>query len=74
MIREAYDVVVIGAGPAGSIAARTCAQAGLRVLLAEKRQEIGSPVRCGEAVGRETVEKFPYRPTRIAESVAELEV
>ena len=37
-----YDVVVIGAGPAGSIAARTCAQAGLRVLLAEKRQEIGS--------------------------------
>src|SRR5512136_1689409 len=53
-----YDVVVIGAGPAGSIAARTCAQAGLRVLLAEKRQEIGSPVRCGEAVGRETVERF----------------
>jgi digeranylgeranylglycerophospholipid reductase len=58
MIRDAYDVVVVGAGPAGSIAARTCAQAGLRVLLAEKRQEIGSPVRCGEAVGRETVEKF----------------
>jgi digeranylgeranylglycerophospholipid reductase len=58
MIRAAYDIVVIGAGPAGSIAARTCAQAGLRVLLAEKRQEIGSPVRCGEAVGRETVEKF----------------
>jgi NagD protein len=23
---------------------------------------------------RETVEKFPYRPTRIVESVAELEV
>jgi len=58
MIRHSYDVVVIGAGPAGSIAARTCAQAGLRVLLAEKRQEIGSPVRCGEAVGRETLEKF----------------
>ena len=58
MIRDSYDVVVIGAGPAGSVAARACAQAGLRVLLAEKRQEIGSPVRCGEAVGRETVEKF----------------
>ena len=58
MIRAAYDVVVIGAGPAGSIAARTCAQAGLRVLLVEKRQEIGSPVRCAEAVGKETVAEF----------------
>ncbi len=53
-----YDVVIIGAGPAGSIAARTCAQAGLRVLLAEKRQEIGSPVRCAEAVGKETVSEY----------------
>jgi len=58
MMREAYDVVVIGAGPAGSIAARTCAQAGLRVLLAEKRQEIGSPVRCAEAAGKETMAEF----------------
>ena len=58
MKRTDYDVVVIGAGPAGSIAARTCAQAGLRVLLAEKRQEIGSPVRCAEAVGKDTVAEF----------------
>lgn len=58
MMREYYDVVVIGAGPAGSIAARTCAQAGLRVLLAEKRQEIGSPVRCAEAAGKETTAEF----------------
>src|SRR5512135_2800905 len=57
-VKTDYDVVVIGAGPAGSIAARTTAQAGLSTLLLEKRQEIGSPVRCGEAVGRETVEKF----------------
>ena len=28
------------------------------MLLAEKRQEIGSPVRCAEAVGSETVAKF----------------
>jgi digeranylgeranylglycerophospholipid reductase len=58
MKRTDYDVVVVGAGPAGSIAARTCAQAGLRVLLAEKRQEIGSPVRCAEAVGKDTVAEF----------------
>ncbi len=69
-MRTEYDVVVIGAGPAGSIAARTCAQAGLRVLLAEKRQEIGSPVRCAEAVGKETLaEFFPLEEKWIAAEV-----
>jgi len=69
-MKNAYDVVVIGAGPAGSIAARTTAQAGLATLLIEKRQEIGSPVRCGEAVGRETVEKFiPLDPRWIASEI-----
>jgi digeranylgeranylglycerophospholipid reductase len=57
-MKPEYDVVVIGAGPAGSIAARTIAQAGLTTLLVEKRQEIGSPVRCAEAIGRETIEQF----------------
>ncbi len=47
-----YDVLVIGAGPAGSIAARTIAQQDLSVLLVEKRQEIGSPVRCAEGASR----------------------
>ena len=69
-MNSAYDVVVIGAGPAGSIAARTTAQAGLATLLIEKRQEIGSPVRCGEAVGRDTVEKFiPLDPKWIAAEI-----
>jgi digeranylgeranylglycerophospholipid reductase len=69
-MKPAYDVVVIGAGPAGSIAARTAAQAGLSTLLIEKRQEIGSPVRCGEAVGRDTLEKFiPLDPMWIAAEI-----
>lgn len=57
-MKNRYDVVVIGAGPAGSVAAATCARAGLSVLLAEKRQEIGSPVRCAEAIGVETITQF----------------
>ncbi|MCL4506231.1 MAG: NAD(P)/FAD-dependent oxidoreductase [Chloroflexi bacterium] len=62
-MKPAYDVVVIGAGPAGSIAARTTAQAGLSTLLIEKRQEIGAPVRCAEAAGRDTLAKFtPLNP------------
>jgi len=47
-----YDVVVVGAGPAGASTARWAAQNGARVLMVEKRQEIGSPVRCGEGVSR----------------------
>ena len=46
------DVVVVGAGPAGSMAAKTAAKAGLDVVLLEKRQEIGDPVRCAEGVSK----------------------
>lgn len=51
-MKNEYDVVVIGAGPAGSIAAKTAALKGLSVLLIEKRQEIGDPVRCAEGVSK----------------------
>ena len=44
------DVLVIGAGPGGSIAAKTAAQKGLDVVLLEKRQEIGEPIRCAEGI------------------------
>ncbi|MDD4652361.1 MAG: NAD(P)/FAD-dependent oxidoreductase, partial [Methanothrix sp.] len=44
------DVIVIGAGPGGSMAAKAAAESGLNVLLLEKRQEIGEPVRCAEGV------------------------
>ncbi len=46
------DVLVVGAGPTGSMAARHAALGGARTLLVEKRQEIGTPVRCGEGVGK----------------------
>jgi digeranylgeranylglycerophospholipid reductase len=56
--RRRYDMVVVGAGPGGSLAAYTAARAGLSVLLLEKRQEIGSPVRCAEGVGHEQLVPF----------------
>jgi digeranylgeranylglycerophospholipid reductase len=46
------DLAVVGAGPGGSMAAKTAAQAGLEVVLIEKRQEIGDPVRCAEGVSK----------------------
>lgn len=38
LARRPWDVVVVGAGPAGSLAAHGCASRGLRVLLVEQRR------------------------------------
>ncbi|MCK4594096.1 NAD(P)/FAD-dependent oxidoreductase [bacterium] len=48
-----YDLIVVGAGPAGSSAAYHAVRSGLSVLLVEKRQQVGLPVRCAEAVGHD---------------------
>jgi len=45
----AYDVIVVGAGPAGSIAAHDCAKQGLKTLLLEKYR-IPREKPCGGAV------------------------
>jgi geranylgeranyl reductase family protein len=47
---ESYDLLIIGAGPGGSSAARAAAREGIRVLLIDKRREIGVPVQCAEFV------------------------
>ena len=57
-INNYYDVVVVGAGPAGSTAARYAADKGVSVLVLEKDREIGVPVRCGEAVSFEGISEF----------------
>ena len=49
-LTESYDIVIIGAGPAGSSAAQAAAQKGTRVLLIDRRQRIGVPVQCAEFV------------------------
>jgi geranylgeranyl reductase family protein len=47
-----FDVIVVGAGTAGCLAAKTMAEAGLKVCLVEnkKKEEIGEKV-CGDALG-----------------------
>ncbi len=58
------DVLVIGAGPAGSMTAKWAAKRGASVLLLEKRQEIGSPVRCGEGMSKEWLREVGITPGR----------
>lgn len=55
------DVVVVGAGPAGSTTARFAAKGGTRVIMIEKRQEIGSPVRCAEGISKPLLEKIDLK-------------
>jgi digeranylgeranylglycerophospholipid reductase len=56
------DVLVIGAGPAGSSAARAAAMNGAKTIFIDKKEEIGNPVKCAEGIGDFL---FPYLPFRI---------
>jgi len=62
------DVLVVGAGPGGSMAAKFAARDGARTLLIEKRQEIGSPVRCAEGIAKGWMKEcaVPMDPSWIA--------
>lgn len=57
-MRTSYDIIVIGAGPAGTTAARFAATHGASVLVLEKDRDVGYPVRCGEAVSHDGVVQF----------------
>ena len=57
-----YDIVVVGSGPAGATTARIAAENGLRVLLLDKRQELGAPIQCSGAVSRHALEEVGIQP------------
>ena len=52
------DVVVIGAGPAGSITARLLAEAGRDVVVLEEHEAIGAPVHCTGLLGFDAFDEF----------------
>ncbi|NNJ51990.1 MAG: NAD(P)/FAD-dependent oxidoreductase [Ignavibacteriaceae bacterium] len=57
-MKTSYDIIVVGAGPAGSMAARFAAEKDVSVLMLEKDRDVGYPVRCGEAISKAGVEEF----------------
>ncbi len=56
--KQEFDVIVIGAGPAGSTAAKFAAENGAKVLILERDREPGIPVRCAEGVSVKGIEPF----------------
>ena len=55
------DVLVVGAGPAGSSAARAAAEAGAKTIFIDKKKEIGVPVQCAEAIGEYLIPFLPFK-------------
>ena len=55
-----YDVIIVGAGPAGSTCARTCAQQGLRTLLLD-RDTFPRAKPCAGAVSLQALSHLDFR-------------
>ena len=58
LFSDKYDLILVGGGPAGSIAAETAAGGGLKTLVLEKDRDIGIPVRCAEAVAAKHLPQY----------------
>ena len=58
---DQVDVLIVGSGPAGSVAARYAAMSGASVMMLERRPQVGVPVRCGEFMpsDEEILNMFP---------------
>jgi digeranylgeranylglycerophospholipid reductase len=56
-----YDVIVVGGGPGGCIAAKEAALGGASAIVLEKDPDIGAPVRCAEGVSTASLLQY-YEP------------
>ncbi|RZN41600.1 MAG: NAD(P)/FAD-dependent oxidoreductase [Methanophagales archaeon ANME-1-THS] len=57
MVMLEYDVVVVGGGPAGCMAAKYAAKGGASTLILEEHAEIGKPVHCAGLISRRAIEE-----------------
>ncbi|PIZ62035.1 MAG: hypothetical protein COY19_11705, partial [Candidatus Marinimicrobia bacterium CG_4_10_14_0_2_um_filter_48_9] len=68
-----FDVIVVGGGPAGSMAAWYAVKGGAKTIILEKDRDIGYPVRCGEAVSDAGLRQFlEPRPSWIASTISKI--
>src|SRR5882762_1709073 len=68
-----FDVLIVGAGPAGSFAAERLAKAGVRVALFDGRPE-GDPKACGGGVTAKALKTWPHLLDAVGRTVSELEM
>lgn len=59
-MQSQFDIIVVGAGPAGSTAAYQLGQAGVKVLLIDKAKEFPREKPCGGGLSARLLDRFPY--------------
>src|SRR5712692_6946261 len=73
MKTEEFDVLIVGAGPAGSFAAERLAKGGASVALFDGRPE-GEPKACGGGVTAKALKAWPQLLNAVGRTVNELEM
>src|SRR5438309_9764835 len=68
-----FDVVIVGAGPAGSFAAERLARAGVRVALFDGRPP-GEPKACGGGVTSKALKAWPHLLEAVGRTIDELDM
>lgn len=64
MVMLDYDVVVVGGGPAGCMAAKYAAKGGASTLIIEEDAEIGEPVQCAGLISKRAIEESEIRNSK----------
>ena len=59
-----YDVIVVGAGPSGCMAAKYAAKAGASTLIVEKGAKIGEPVQCAGLISKRALEESELKDVK----------
>lgn len=57
-MKKHHSVIIIGAGPAGLMAARALREKDIDFLIIDSKEEIGLPLKCGEGVRQEGFEEL----------------
>jgi geranylgeranyl reductase family protein len=68
-----FDVIIVGAGPAGSFAAERLARAGVSVALFDGRPP-GEPKACGGGVTSKALKAWPYLLEAVGRTIDELDM
>jgi len=63
------DILVVGAGPAGSSAALNASSQGMKVLLIDGKDVIGNPVRCAEYIPKQLLGELTLNKDYIVQSI-----
>ena len=63
-VKRVYDALIVGAGPAGNIAALELSKRGFSVAVLDYRERIGDKL-CTGVLGMECADRFPIKPELI---------